>query len=457
MKLDRRQRRRLQLQNAAFTLLVVAVIALAAWLSQRYIHTADWTASGRNTLAPQSTDAVALLERPLEATAYLGPDPVQRERLRDLVERYRRAGAEIELAFVNPDTNPGLARELGIRSGGELILRYGEREQRLQQVSEQRMTNALLRMARGTTRWIVFLQGHGERDPHGDANFDLRRFGERLSERGLQVQSLNLAGTGRIPDNTDVLVLASPRNDYLPGEVSMIRQYVRAGGNLLWLTEPGDDAAITGRLDALRADLGMRRLPGVVVDPAAELFGTDTPDFAVVTRYGDHPAAGDLSAASLLPQAAALEPVEGEGWQHRLLVQSRPDSWAETGPIRGEVSLDPAEGDSGGPLTLGYAATRGQTEADGQGGGQRIAMIGDGDFLSNAYLGNGSNLDLGMRLVNWLTGDDEQVRIATAAPGDGGLNMSQTALAVIGLGFLVAVPVALLSAGAVIVLRRRRR
>ncbi|MEX1081788.1 MAG: GldG family protein [Halofilum sp. (in: g-proteobacteria)] len=458
MKLDRRYRRVLRLQNAVFTLLLAAAIVLAAWLSQRYVYTADWTAAGRNTLASQSADAVELFEGPIQATAYLGPEPLPRERLRDLLARYDRAGAEIELEFINPETNPALARELGIRDGGELILRYGEQEQRLQQVSEQTVTNALLSMARGTTRWIAFLQGHGERDPHGEANFELGTFSERLSERGLRVQTLNLAGTGRIPDNTDVLVLASPRADYLPGEVAMIRQYVRDGGHLLWLTEPGNDAAMSGRLDALRADLGVRRISGVVVDPAAQMFGADTPDFAVIARYGDHPAAGDLGAATLFPQATALEPAEGQGWQHHLLLQSRPDSWAETGPIRGEVSLDADAGDTPGPLTLGFAATRGQPAGeDSAEGGQRIAVIGDGDFLSNAYLGNGANLDLGMRLINWLAGDDAQVQIASGQPADAGLNMSRTALAIIGLGFLLVLPLGLLTAGGVIAYRRRRR
>ncbi|MEF8834448.1 MAG: Gldg family protein, partial [Halofilum sp. (in: g-proteobacteria)] len=206
MRLNARHRRRLRLQNAAFTVLVLAVVALAAWLSQRYVHTADWTAAGHNTLAPQSADAVELFDGPLEATAYIGPDPLQRNRLRELLERYGRAGAEVELEFINPETHPSLVREMGIRRGGELVLRHGGREQRLQQVSEQSITNALLRLARTRMRWIVFLQGHGERDPHGDADFDLQSFSQHLTERGMQVQTLDLTQTGAIPDNADVLV-----------------------------------------------------------------------------------------------------------------------------------------------------------------------------------------------------------------------------------------------------------
>lgn len=449
MRLDARRRRRLRLQNAAFTVLVLAVVALAAWLSQRYVYTTDWTAAGHNTLAPQSADAIELLDQPLEVTAYIGPDPLQRSRLRELLERYRRAGAAIELEFVNPETHPALVRELGIRRGGELVLRHGEREQRLQQVSEQSVTNALLRLARTRTRWVVFLQGHGERDPHGGANFDLQSFGQRLTERGMQVQTLDLARTGGIPDNTDVLVIASPREDYLPGEVDLLRRYVRDGGHLLWLTEPAADAAIDGRLGALARDLGVEPQAGVVVDPLAKLFDTDAPDFAVGTDYGEHPVTAELSTAMLFPQATPLAAVDGQGWTHTPLVRTNGDAWAETGPIRGKVRLEPDQGDLAGPLTLALAANRGA--------GQRIAVIGDGDFLANAHVGNGANLDFGMGLLNWLAGDDAQVRIAPARPPGDALNLSQTAIVIIAGGFLIVLPLALIGTGAVIGLRRRRR
>ncbi len=449
MRLDARRRRRLRLQNAAFTALVIIVVALAAWLSQRYVYTADWTATGHNTLAPQSADAVAVLDGPIEATAYIGPEPLQRRQLRKLLQRYRRAGATIETEFINPETHPALVRELGIRRGGELVLRHGGREQRLQQVSEQSVTNALLRLARDSNRWIVFLQGHGERDPHGDASFDLDSFGQRLTERGMQLQTLNLARTGRIPDNTDVLVIASPREDYLPGEIKTLRRYVRDGGHLLWLTEPESEAAAGSRLQALARDLGVQANAGVVVDPLAEMFGTDAPDFAVGTAYGEHPVSAELSTATLFPQAAPVAATEGQGWEHTPLVRTRGEAWAETGPIRGTVQLEPGQGDRRGPLTLALAASRGA--------GQRIAIVGDGDFLANAHVGNGANLDFGMRLLNWLAGDDAQVQIAPAQPAGERLNLSRTAVAAIAGGFLIALPLALVATGAFIGLRRRRR
>jgi hypothetical protein len=455
MRLDRRNRRRLRLQNLLFVVLLLGLVGVLAWLSQTWRYTADWTRTSRNTLTDTSHEVLQLIDGPVEMTAYIGPQPVTRRSIRDLVERYRRAGTDVELEFINPETNPALARELGIRQGGELIVHHGDREERLQRISEQSITSALARLAREDERWIVFLEGHGERNPHGDANADLGRFGDRLGERGFRVQTLQLARMPHIPDNTDLLVLASPRSDYLPGELARVRQYVQAGGHLLWLTEPenGD------RLAGLAGDLGIRRHDGVVVDAGAQLFGADTPDFAAIGDYGDHPVVNGLSQLSLFPQAAALERVETGGWRHTALLRTREQSWTETGPIRGEIGFDSGAGEVRGPLTLGWAGRRGPPPEGDEppSGGQRIAVIGDGDFLSNAYLGNGVNLDLGMRLVNWLVGDGAHIAIPPDTAPDTRVDLSRTAILVIGFGFLLVLPLALLATGLLIGWRRGRR
>lgn len=451
MKLDRRSRRRIRVQNALFVVLLVTLTGLLAWVTQAFHFSADWTDSGRNTLSQKSRDVVALLEHPVQATAYIGPSPAQHRQLRQLFARYQRAGAPIRLEFVNPETNPAIARELGIRSGGELILRYDGQEKRLQRIGEQSVTNALAAFSRRQSRWVVFLQGHGERDPNGKANFDLGQFAGRMRDDGFHVQTLNLATSPYIPDNTDLLVLASPRTRYLPGESARIRQYVQAGGNLLWLTEPGTEAELPG----LAEDLAVRVRPGVVVDPdAARLLGTERPDFALVRRYGRHPVTQELQQVAILPQAVAIEGSATRGWKQARLLMTGQDSWSETGPVTDAARPQPAAGDTTGPLTLGIAATRGG--ADG-GPGQRVAVIGDGDFLSNSYLGNGANLTLGRRLLKWLIGDDRHVAIAADAPADIAVDLSRAALMVIGIGFLLALPLLFLATGAWVAFRRNRR
>lgn len=453
MQIDRHTRRSLRLQNAIFTALLLALMTLLGWLAETFSHSGDWTATGRHTLGGESREVIELLDEPVAVTAYVGPDPVTRRGIEDLVNRYRRAGLEVELEFVNPDTDPGLARDLGLRSGGEIILRRGDAEQRLQRLDEAEFTNALARLARTEERWVVFVEGHGERDPLGDANHDLGELGQALEQRGLNIQTINLARTPRIPDNADLLVIAGPRSDYLPGELASLERYLDAGGNLLWLAEPEGRE----RLRGLAELLGIERLPGVAVDANAEAYGADTPDFAVITDYGEHAVTDGFDAITLFPQAMALEATGERGWRARPLLRTGDRSWTETGPIEGRIGFDADAGETAGPLVLGLAATRGTQADHASPAGQRIAVLGDGDFLSNAYIGNGGNLDLGARLVNWLVADDERIEITPRRPADIELDMSTWALGIIGIGFLFVLPFTLLATGILITWRRHRR
>ena len=90
-------------------------------------------------------------------------------------------------------------------------------------------------------------------------------------------------------------------------------------------------------------------------------------------------------------------------------------------------------------------------------GEQRVVVTGDGDFLSNAYLGNGGNLMLGLNIFNWLAHDDSYISINPRPAPDLSLILSPLAQGFIGFGFLLALPLLLISAGIGVWVRRRRR
>ena len=78
-------------------------------------------------------------------------------------------------------------------------------------------------------------------------------------------------------------------------------------------------------------------------------------------------------------------------------------------------------------------------------------------YLSNTYLGNAGNLGLGLNMVHWLSHDDSFIDIRVQSAPDRTLELGRIAQAVIGLGFFIGLPLALLFSGIVIWLRRRRR
>ena len=222
----------------------------------------------------------------------------------------------------------------------------------------------------------------------------------------------------------------------------------------MWLTEP----QANGGTGTLAERLGIGFLPGTVVDASTQLLGISDPAIALVPNYSDHPITRDLDLVSLFPQAVALSATAPEGWQATPVLSTLARTWNETGPIEGTIRADADQGERGGPLDIGIALQR-QREAQGEAPAreQRVLVVGDGDFLSNAYLGNGGNLDLGMRMTRWLAADDSVITIPVRTAPDTQLNLSRTAAGAIGIGFLFVLPLLLVATGVVIWLRRRRR
>ena len=192
-------------------------------------------------------------------------DAALRQAVEKIVGRYQRLKTDINLHFVNPDAHPDEVRKLGVNKEGLLfflLLRYQERNEIVKTVSEEEFTNALQRLARGSKHWLAFIEGHGERNPFGQANHDLSIWTSQLVSRGFKIQPLNLADVQLIPGNTKVLVIASPTVDLLPGEIAIIVEYLLRGGNILWLADPG---SLHG-LEPLADQLAIEIPSGVVID-----------------------------------------------------------------------------------------------------------------------------------------------------------------------------------------------
>ncbi|MCB1571897.1 MAG: ABC transporter, partial [Xanthomonadales bacterium] len=113
------------------------------------------------------------------------------------------------------------------------------------------------------------------------------------------------------------------------------------------------------------------------------------------------------------------------------------------------------DGEIAGPLDFGFAMTRLSPRPGAR--EQRVAVIGDGDFLSNSYLGNGGNRELGTRIFDWLLADDALIAISEPSVEDRQLDLSETSLAILSFGFLLGLPILLAGSGLLIWRRRRRR
>jgi ABC-type uncharacterized transport system involved in gliding motility auxiliary subunit len=447
---DLRRLRRWRLAAHLTVTLLVAATLLALWAAQQQRVKWDLTQNARHTLSPQSRQVLAAIEGPVQVTVFATRRDAElgdvRARIRDFLGRYQRAKADFTVDFVDPEQEPRRARDSGIQQNGEMIVAHGERSERFSPfaLNEQSFTNLLVRLARRGERLAAYVDGHGERKLTGAANHDLGDFGRRLAATGFRLQPLNLAIVQDVPANAALLVLASPQVELLPGEVDKILGYVKRGGNLLWLLEPGGNAG----LEALAERLGVQVSRGAVVDPAAEELRIP-PTWAIASGYAQHPAVLGFDLLTVFPMTRALTASEDSGWRATPLVDAAPRGWVETGALEGAPDFDPRR-DTPGPVTVVMALERAHNERE-----QRVVVAGGGSFLANAFVGNGANLDLGLRLFNWLGGDERLVTIQPRPSRDAALALTRTQAAAVTVGWLVAVPALLLAAAIAAWWRRR--
>lgn len=436
-------------QEILFHGLLGLAFVLLAWLSVGHVWHWDWTAAQRNSLAPESQALLKRLEGPLTLTAYAPPQGALGRRLTRLLEPYQRARPEwVSVQFLDPELHPEQARAAGVELTGELVLDYQGRTERLRSLGENQIANALQRLLGRPERWIGALSGHGERSATGQANHDLGRFGQDLEARGYRVQTLGPEALLVLPDNLGLLLIAGPQVAFLPGEVARVRAYLQAGGHLLWLLDPD---GLWG-LEDLARDLGVAMLPGVVLDTHGGELGIQDPSVALVAQYPEHPITKDLGLLSLFPRAAALEARPVGDWRASPLLVTQERVWNETGPLRGAVKQNPELGERAGPLTLGLALSRGGVDGARE---QRVLVVGDGDFLANAFLGNGGNRELGLRLVRWLLEEDRLLEVPPREVPDRALVITPQLALGLGGGTLVLAPLAFLLAG--LLIRRHRQ
>ena len=428
------------LADGLFALLLVATAIALGWLAARHDGYWDWTTARSNTLTPETLAILKHVEAPLRATVFIGAQDPLGKSIDQLLARYRQSLPGMEVRFVDPQLFPEQARGANVSLAGQILIEYRGRRETLREIGERGVTGAIARLSTDQAPWVAVLEGHGERRIEGEAPGDLGRFGQELKDRGFLVRNLDLATVSDIPVNTHLILVSTPAIPLFPGEAERLGQYLDRGGDLLWLMDPGP----MNGLEVLADQLGIGVLPGTVVDAKAAELGIDTPAVAVIAEYPDDPLASGLTAPAVLPGAVAFDSRTAPGWTLAGFLSTGKNSWNETGRVQDTVTRDEVVGELPGPLPVVLALTRPTGE---EGRVQRVLVVGDGDFLSNAQLGAFGNRALGLKLLRWLSGEDGLLPLPPAPQAAEGLTLSPNRRLLLGIGTLGLLPAFFLMVG----------
>lgn len=410
MKVNPKLRLQILIQNSFFVVLFIALIFLLGFLANQYKFSKDITQANRNTLTTGSINVLKQMQGPITLTVFASEDDVNngdtfRQGIINFMARYQRTKPDINVKFISPIKEPKLAQENGIKEDGEVVVEYQKRSEHIKPpFAEQEMTNLFMRLSRTSQRAVMYLDGHGERNLIGLKNNDVGEFGKQLESKGLKFANLNLTIESEVPLNGSMLVIASPQKTISPIEAKKIKKFLESGGNLLWLL---DDNNFRG-LDEIAAYLGLSVSSGQVIDPAEKVEGANE-NIASASSYGEHAITRNFMLGTRFSNAHEVN-AKGtldNGWEVSKLIEVSPNGWLESSQVmtNQKPSFDKSK-DKAGPINIAVALQRVYGKK-----GQRVVVVGNGNFLSNTFITNGGNLDLGINMINWLSGDDNLISI----------------------------------------------
>jgi len=359
------------------------------------------------------------------------------------------------LTFINPSEEPKLAQEAGVKTDGEVVIEYNKRvEHIVPPFAEQEITNLLVRLSRTNQQAVMYLDGHGERNLLGVRNHDIGEFGKQLEAKGFKFANPDLTIAPAVPRNGSMLVIASPQVDVTEVEAKKIKNYIEAGGNLLWLL---DDDNLRG-LKEVADYLGLQVSPGTVMDLASAQYGADA-RVAFASLYGEHAITKNFMLRTLYPEAheVTARGTDENGWKVSNLVEVAPNGWLTSKKLaKDEKPEFDEKKDKRGPINIGVALERVYGKK-----GQRVVIMGNANFLSNTFITNGGNLDFGVNIVNWLAGDDSLITIQPMPLKDINVQIPDTRTGVaiawtVFHGFQYFIPLGFLIAGFLLWWKRRR-
>ncbi len=317
--------------------------------------------------------------------------------------------------FYDPDRVPRLAKDYDVKDLYTAVIKYNGVQERLVRPTEESFTNALLRLSNPKNFQVCFVTGHEEASTSHEDRNGLSYFRQSLEFNNYKTSEIILLRDG-IPDACLVVAVVGPHRDMEQSEFDLLAQFFGKGKGILFLIDPMDP----GTGEAFRAFMkrfGVALGADVVVDKMSRMVGGD---FLVplVSQYVlQHPITAQFKLPTFYPVARTVQPATDGPKELEVtpLAFTGSGSWAESnlGSLeKGETNFE-AESDVSGPLSLAVASEK--KDASGQPGG-RLVVVGDSDFVTNAYLDLSGNRDLALGMVNWLTKDERAITINPRRP-----------------------------------------
>ena len=233
------------------TILVVILIGIFIFINifvnRLNINPIDFTKEKLYTISDESKEQVKHINQDVHIY-FFGYD--EDNSCVILAKQYHDANEKISAEAIDINKRPDLAQKYGIDSNTSvgIIVESPERYKVLTSedfvtydtttfetidITEQKLTNSIIDTTIAKKPHIYFLTSHGE----AEITKDLITINAFIQNEINEVSSLDLLQSD-VPEDCDVLVIASPKKDFEEIETNKILDFINKGGNILWLNDP---------------------------------------------------------------------------------------------------------------------------------------------------------------------------------------------------------------------------
>jgi len=435
---------------------VLAILATANVLANRYDKSFDATSNKRYSLSDQTVKIVKGLKQDATITYFDGPRGFAPAK--DQLDLYSNLSPKVHVKYVDPDKDPMAARAAGFKNNGTAIVQVGLNKNEAKSVTEEEITGALIRDLKNTTRTVCFVTGSGEHQIDDSGRNGYSRFKDLLGKDNYAAKSIDLLQKAEVPGECTVLVVAGPRGDYQQPAVDAIKKFVEDGGRALFLLDPplkmgrseiADNDALAGVLQ----DWGVTTDKDLILDlnPIGQLFGLG-PQVALVSSYDSHPIVKEMKGITTgFPLSRSIDVKSGPKTTVQKLFSSS-DSSLATNKLN-SPSVDPRDPkNKKGPMTVAAAGTYNTGKENSQG---RFVVIGSSDWAANGFINFNGNRDLALNAMNWLSSDEDLISIRPKEPEDRRITMTNAQFRWVLISSQFILPLIVIFAGVSVWWRRR--
>lgn len=439
-------------------ILVIGIVGVLNFLVSRYPLKLDTTKNKIHTLSDQTTKLISTLQKPVKAIYFAKMN--QKEGAASLLSNYKALSPKFEVEYVDPDREPTRAKQNGIRKYGTLMLSASGRESKIEEVTEEKLTNALIKLLKDKSTTLCALTGHGEKSFTSQEAEGYETVRKALTEQSYDLKDVNLVQDPKALESCDGLAVVGPVKSFFEAETKAVSNYLENGGRAfvaLDLNLKGPE--YSPELNSVLEKWYVRADRGLVVDPLSRMLGVDSSVAIVASFSKDHAITKGFQGNAFFPFSRPIEILSGapSGLQISWIGQTTPKSWmvSDMSQIaRGEVKF--VEGkDKQGPLNAAVAVEGKQKDSKAT-KSTRLVVFGTSFFGTNNFARYGNNVDFVLNAFSWMMEDDNLISIRAKEDSVGKVELSQKSGTFIFLLTVVVVPLLIAAAGVVIWIFRRR-